>query len=184
MVVAIESCNVRPNKWAISPVSAGGSALIESCNATDSGAVGVSARLPDSSTKSWTCANKESCNAQRARCRPRPYPGWQARQACTRTTCTGPQKYWVFGGLGQPGGLAGQLARAPTRHGRAIPVALTAASVDVEKLTATQALALSGLRHRHSPMGSATSAKSTPLAPAGIQSEEDGSSHKKTRQGR
>ena len=27
MVVAIESCNVTPNKWAISPVSAGGSAF-------------------------------------------------------------------------------------------------------------------------------------------------------------
>src|SRR5450631_1327602 len=87
-------------------------------------------------------------------------------------------------GLGQPGPLAGRLARAPARRGRAIPVALTAAAVDVEKLPTAQALALSGLRHRCSPTGSATSAKSTPPAPAGIQSEQDGASQKKTRQGR
>ena len=58
MVAAIESCNVTLNKWAMSPVSAGGSAFIESCNATDSGATGPPARLPDSSTKSCTCATK------------------------------------------------------------------------------------------------------------------------------
>src|SRR5450631_344281 len=87
-------------------------------------------------------------------------------------------------GLGQPSGLAGRLARAPATRGAAITVALTAASVDVEKLPAAQALALSGLRHRCSPTGSATSAKSTPPAPAGIQSEQDGASQKKTRQGR
>ena len=112
MVAAIESCNVTPNKWAMSPVSAGGSVFIESCNATDSGAAGPPARLPDSSTKSCTCATKESCNAQGARCRPWPYPGWQARQARTRATCTGPQKYWVFGvRANQEAWLADLLAR-------------------------------------------------------------------------
>ena len=86
--------------------------------------------------------------------------------------------------LGQPDGLAGRLARAPTLRGAAIAVTLTAASIDVEKLSAIQALALSGLRHRCSPTRTATSAKSTPPAPAGTQSEEDGSGQKKTRQGR
>src|SRR5436190_1294173 len=49
-------------------------------------------------------------------------------------------------GLGQPGGLTGGLARAPTRSGRAIPltlaIAIAIATVEIEKQPAAQALAL------------------------------------------
>jgi hypothetical protein len=51
---------------------------------------------------------------------------------------------------GQPGGLAGGLARAPALGSAAVPLALTAAMVGDEKLPARHALALSRLGHRRS----------------------------------
>ena len=116
-MAAIESCNVKPNKWAMSPVSAGGSPSIESCNATIAGPAEVSVRLPDSSIKSGTWANKESCNAHGARERPLLYPGCEARHACTRATCVGPLKYLEFEVCAnQAAWLAALLTR---RHGAA-----------------------------------------------------------------
>jgi hypothetical protein len=55
------------------------------------------------------------------------------------------------GWLGQPGGLAGGLARAPAGSSAAVPLAFTAAMVGNEKLPARHALALSRLGHRRSP---------------------------------
>jgi hypothetical protein len=57
----------------------------------------------------------------------------------------------VVGRPGQPGDLAGGLARAPAIGSAAVPLALTAARVGDEKLPARHALALSRLGHRRSP---------------------------------
>jgi hypothetical protein len=57
----------------------------------------------------------------------------------------------VVGCSGQPGGLAGGLARAPALSSAAVPLALTLAMVGDEKLPARHALALSRLGHRRSP---------------------------------
>jgi hypothetical protein len=57
----------------------------------------------------------------------------------------------VVGRPGQPGGLAGGLARAPAIDSAAVPLALTAAMVGDEKLPTRHALALSRLGHRRSP---------------------------------
>jgi hypothetical protein len=57
----------------------------------------------------------------------------------------------VVGRPGQPGGLAGGLARAAAIDSAAVPLALTLAMVGDEKLPARHALALSGLGHRRSP---------------------------------
>jgi hypothetical protein len=57
----------------------------------------------------------------------------------------------VIGRPGQPGGLAGGLARAPALSSAAVPLALTLAMVGNEKQPARRALALSRLGHRRSP---------------------------------
>src|ERR1700737_3735705 len=57
----------------------------------------------------------------------------------------------VIGRPGQPGGLAGGLARAPAIASAAEPLALTLAMVWDEKQPARHALALSRLGHRRSP---------------------------------
>jgi len=57
----------------------------------------------------------------------------------------------VVGRPGQPGSLAGGLARAPAISSAAVPLALTLAMVGDEKLPARHALALSRLGHRRSP---------------------------------
>ena len=69
-------------------------------------------------------------------------------------------------GLGQPGGLAGGLARAPACASRAVPLALAVARVEIEKQPATQALVLSGSRHRCSLTGSSKTAPSATCTPA------------------
>ncbi len=95
----MSSCNVTSNKCAISPASNGDEAFKRSCNAeTATGAV-VSPRMGDSSIKSSTCAIKESCNGAALSEPLAPYPGCAARQACTRATWTGSEKYAVFCGL-------------------------------------------------------------------------------------
>ena len=61
--------------------------------------------------RSVTCANKESCNAAAGEGLFRPYPGCAARQACTRATWTGSEKYAVlFGFRSQAAWLAALLA--------------------------------------------------------------------------
>jgi hypothetical protein len=55
------------------------------------------------------------------------------------------------GWLGQPGSLAGGLARAPASDRAAVPLTITLAVVRDEKLPARHALALSRLGHRRSP---------------------------------
>lgn len=55
------------------------------------------------------------------------------------------------GWLGQPGSLAGGLARAPASGRAAVPLTITLAVVGDEKLPARHALALSRLGHRRSP---------------------------------
>jgi hypothetical protein len=57
----------------------------------------------------------------------------------------------VIGRPGQPGGLAGGLARAAAIDSAAVPLTLTLAMVGDEKLPARRALALSRLGHRRSP---------------------------------
>src|SRR5438105_2786633 len=66
----------------------------------------------------------------------------------------------------QPGSLTGDLARVPTGAGRAVPLPREVAMVRLEKPPATQALALSGLRHRCSPPGSSKTAPSAMRTPA------------------
>ena len=165
----MSSCSVTENRCAIRPANAGGSVFQESCNAGAAGASALSPRMAHSSIESGTCRIKESCNARGARCRPRPYPGWAARQACTRTACKpGLHANGVQGvpevpdvvGAGQPKGLTGGLAGAPACAGRAVPLTLAVAMVEVEKQPTTQALALSRLRHRRSPTGSSGTAPS------------------------
>jgi hypothetical protein len=56
----------------------------------------------------------------------------------------------VVGRSGQPGDLAGGLARVPAIGSAAVPLALTLAMVGDEKQPARHALALSRLRHRRS----------------------------------
>jgi hypothetical protein len=79
----------------------------------------------------------------------------------------------VVGRPGQPGSLAGGLARTPAISCAAVPLALTLAMVGDEKLPARHALALSRLGHRRSPTNpsSATITATEPLV--GTQSEED-----------
>ena len=72
VVLAMSSCNVRSNRWARSPASAGGSVLQESCNASTVGATAGSSRRADSSAESGTCTIKDSCNARAGRRLPRP----------------------------------------------------------------------------------------------------------------
>jgi hypothetical protein len=57
----------------------------------------------------------------------------------------------AVGRPGQPGGLAGSLARAPAIASAAVALALTLAMVGDKKLRARHALALSRLGHRRSP---------------------------------
>ena len=57
----------------------------------------------------------------------------------------------VVGRPGQPGSLAGGLARAPAIDSAAVPLALNLAMVGDKKLPARHALALSRLGHRRSP---------------------------------
>ena len=67
----------------------------------------------------------------------------------------------AVGRPGQPGGLAGGLARAPAISSAAVPLALTLAMVGDEKLPARHALALSRLGHRRS-LTNPLSATTTP----------------------
>jgi hypothetical protein len=55
-------------------------------------------------------------------------------------------------GFAQPRRLAGRLARLLANTRRAIPLTTYVAAVGEEELSATQALALSALRHRRTPI--------------------------------
>jgi hypothetical protein len=80
----------------------------------------------------------------------------------------------VVGRSGQPGGLAGGLARAPAIGSAAVPLAITAAMVGDEKLTARHALALSRLGHRRSPtnpLSTTITATERPLARSLMKTE-------------
>ena len=85
-------------------------------------------------------------------------------------------------GAGKPSGLTGGLARVFAVGGKAIPLAIAVAMVWVEKEPATQALALSSLRHGRSPTGSSrpspngrTRAPRRSLKKTEINREEDAS---------
>jgi hypothetical protein len=75
----------------------------------------------------------------------------------------------VVGRPGQPGGLAGGLARAAAIGSAAVPLTLTLAMVGDEKLPARHALALSRLGHRRSRTNP-SSATTTPTERTSAQS--------------
>jgi len=81
----------------------------------------------------------------------------------------------VVGWPGQPGGLAGGLARAPALGSAAVPLALTLAMVGDEKLPARHALALSRLGHRRSPTNpsSATTTSTEHLSARSLKKTEN-----------
>jgi hypothetical protein len=68
-------------------------------------------------------------------------------------------------GLGQPGCLTGGLAGTSAGSDRTVALTVAVSMVNIKKLTATQALTLSALRHDRSSTGlrnAATSATRTP----------------------
>ena len=81
----MSSCNAAPVRWAINPVSTRDWAQERSCNA---GAF----KRSDCLEISTGCADEYSCNARRRDDSLRAYPGWAARQARTRATCSEPRK--------------------------------------------------------------------------------------------
>jgi hypothetical protein len=89
----------------------------------------------------------------------------------------------AVGWLGQPGGLAGCLARAPAIDGAAVALTFTAAMVGEEKLPARHALALSRLGHRRSPTNpsSATTTSSEHSSAQSLKKKENGAEEDRQR---
>ena len=133
MVLAMSSCNVSSNKCAISPTSAGASVFKESCNASSAGAAAISPRLADSSAESGTCTIEESCNARAGRPLRGNMAGMAGAPGLHASDVRGVTEVPAVHGSGQPGGLAGGLARASAVGRRAIPLTLTVAMVGIEK---------------------------------------------------
>ncbi len=87
-------------------------------------------------------------------------------------------------GLGQPGALAGGLAGPAALGPRAVPLAFAVAMVGIKKEFATQALALSRLRHGGSSTGSRNATPAAAREPSGHSLKKTDPDPKKTRQRR